>query len=194
MKLTIQHQEMYSRGELLLRTFFGWLYIALPHGFLLFFVGLWSAVLTFAAFWVVLFTGEYPRSFYEFQVALMNWSLRMQSSMMNLVDGYPSFGLEAGADNVQLEAERPERLGRGTALLKALFGWAYVLIPHGFCLWLRLIGTQILVFLAWWAVLFTGSYPAGWHAFNVGTLRWITRVQMYLGFMTDEYPRFSGRE
>ena len=30
MKLTVMHQEKYSRGELLLRLFFGWLYIGIP--------------------------------------------------------------------------------------------------------------------------------------------------------------------
>ena len=58
MKLTITHQERYSRGELLLRTLFGWLYIALPHGLVLLFVGLWGAILQFVAFWVILFTGR----------------------------------------------------------------------------------------------------------------------------------------
>ena len=35
MKLTITHQEKYSRGELILRTLFGCLYIGIPHFFLL---------------------------------------------------------------------------------------------------------------------------------------------------------------
>ncbi|EAY30425.1 hypothetical protein [Microscilla marina] len=34
MKLYVQHQQEYSRGELLLRTFFGWLYIGIPYFFL----------------------------------------------------------------------------------------------------------------------------------------------------------------
>ena len=58
MTLTIKNQEHYSRGELLLRTIFGPLYITLPHVFLLFFVGLWGAILFFVAFLVVVFTGS----------------------------------------------------------------------------------------------------------------------------------------
>ena len=67
MKLTVQHQESYSRGELLLRTFFGWLYIMIPHGFVLLFVALWSAILQFVAFWIILFTGRYPQSMFDFR-------------------------------------------------------------------------------------------------------------------------------
>jgi len=36
-KLNIKHQDTYSRGELLLRSFFGAFYIGIPHGVALFF-------------------------------------------------------------------------------------------------------------------------------------------------------------
>ncbi|MGW8316849.1 MAG: hypothetical protein ACWGNV_14715, partial [Bacteroidales bacterium] len=71
MYISIQHQSTYSRGELLLRTFLGWLYIYIPHGFLLFFVGLWGAFLQFVAFWVILFTGTYPESVFHYQLRFL---------------------------------------------------------------------------------------------------------------------------
>jgi hypothetical protein len=85
-------------------------------------------------------------------------------------------------------------VSQGLVLVRALFGWIYVGVPHGFCLYFRFIGTGVLMFLAWWAVLFTGRYPESWHAFNVGTLRWYTRIGLYLSYFTDEYPPFSGKE
>ncbi|MCJ7588246.1 MAG: DUF4389 domain-containing protein [Candidatus Aminicenantes bacterium] len=194
MKFTIQHQERYSRGQLLLRSFFGFLYIGIPHVFLLFFVGIWAAILMFCAWWVVLFTAKYPRGMFDFQVKLYNWQTRLSASMYNLVDGYPAFGVNGKSDKVFLEAEYPEKLSRGLLLLRLLFGYFYVMIPHAFCLFFRAIGTYIVMFLAWWAVLFTGKYPASWHAFVVGQLRWGLRINLYLGFMTDQYPPFSGKE
>ena len=194
MKFTIQHQERYSRGQLLLRSFFGFLYIGIPHIFLLFFVGIWAAILMFCAWWVVLFTAKYPRGIFDFQVKLYNWQTRLSASMYNLVDGYPPFGVNGKSDKVSLEAEYPEKLSRGLLLLRLLFGYFYVMIPHAFCLLFRAIGTYIVMFLAWWAVLFTGKYPATWHAFVVGQLRWGLRINLYMGFMTDQYPPFSGKE
>jgi hypothetical protein len=194
MKFTIQHQERYSRGQLLLRSFFGFLYIGIPHIFLLFFVGIWAAILMFCAWWVVLFTAKYPRGIFDFQVKLYNWQTRLSASMYNLVDGYPPFGVNGKSDKVSLEAEYPEKLSRGLLLLRLLFGYFYVMIPHAFCLLFRAIGTYIVMFLAWWAVLFTGKYPATWHAFVVGLLRWGLRINLYMGFMTDQYPPFSGKE
>ena len=191
--LDITHQESYSRGELLLRTLFGWIYILLPHQFLLFFFGLWGSILSFISFWVVLFTGEYPQSFFEYQVKLMRWNLRVAARQWNLSDDYPAFGLEGSDEFSRLEVEYPERLSRGHLLLKAFFGVFYVLLPHGFVLIFRFLATSILNFLAFWVVLFTGDYPQSWHEFNVGTLRWVYRVQLYMGYMTDEYPPFSGK-
>lgn len=194
MKLSIKHQERYSRGELLLRTLFGVIYIELPHLFLIAFVGIWSGILGFLAFWVVLFTGKYPRSWFDFQVGFQSWSLRVTTSVGNLVDGYPSFGVKGSSETVKLEVEYPEKISRGLVLLRTIFGVIYVGIPHGFALGFRGIGAAVLAFLAWWAVLFTGKYPERWHAFQVGTYRWTARVQLYLGYFSDQYPPFSGKE
>jgi len=194
MKLTIKNQESYSRLELLLRAFFGWLYIALPHGFILFFIGIWSAILTFVAFWVILFTGRYPESMYEFQVGYARWGIRLRARMINLADGYPAFGISAQDENVTFEMPYPEKLSRGLLLLRLFFGWLYVGIPHGFMLFFRALATFVIMFLAWWVVLFTGKYPSSFHAFVTGLIRWGVRVNLYMSFMTDDYPPFTGKE
>jgi hypothetical protein len=189
----IKHQERYSRGELLLRSFFGFFYIIIPHAFLLFFFSFWGSILQFISFLVVLFTGEYPQSFFEYQVKLIRWNTRVNARYFNLADDYPSFGLDGEDNHVTVEVEYPERISRGLVLLRLFFGAFYVVIPHGFILIFRTIWAQILGFLAWWVVLFTGEFPKSWHEFIVGTLRWGVRVNLYMSYMTDEYPPFSGR-
>lgn len=193
MILEITNQERYSRGELLLRLFFGWLYIALPHFFVLMFISIASQVITFIAFWVILFTGSYPESMFNFQVKVHHWSLRVNARLLNLADGYPAFGFDVDDPHVKLIIPYPERLSRGHLLLKVFFGWLYCALPHIFVLLFRLIATEILVFIAFWVVLFTGEYPQGMHRFVVGTMRWSMRVNLYLGLMTDDYPPFSGQ-
>lgn len=194
MKLKIEHQSSYSRGELLLRTFFGWLYIAIPHVIVLIFVAIWANILAFLTWWIVLFTGKYPKGWFEFQVKVMNWGLRLNSTMLNLVDGYPAIGVNGKSDKVSLDVPYPSSLSRGLVLVRLFFGAIYVMIPHGFCLVFRMIWGNILIFLAWWVVLFTGNYPESWHAYQVGTIRWNTRIGLYMGLFTDEYPKFSGKE
>ena len=192
MTLEIKHQESYSRCELLLRSFFGLFYIVLPHAFLLMFMAIAAGVLSFLSFWVILFTGRYPQSWFEFQVKYMRWSLRVNSRLYNLSDGYPAFGLNAADEYVTFDVTYPESISRSSVLLRGLFGWFYVLIPHGFVLALLSIAVSVVSFIGWWAVLFTGSFPKSMFDLIVQFLRWSQRVSVYMANMSDEYPPFSG--
>ncbi|HCM27540.1 MAG: hypothetical protein A2Z99_21530 [Treponema sp. GWB1_62_6] len=194
MKLTVQHQESNSRGELLLRTFFGGFYILLPHGLAMIFPSIWAAILGFLAFWVVLFTGSYPKGWFEYQVKLMKWSLRINARFLNLVDGYPAFGKDGTDDKTNIEVDYPEELSRGTLLLRAFFGIFYCYLPHGFLLFFKAIWIAIQGFIAFWVVLFTGTFPESFHESIVGYFRWTTRLSLYMGNMTDVYPPFNGKE
>ena len=71
-----------------------------------------------------------------------------------------------------LEVEYPEKLSRGLVVLKALFGWLYVGIPHGIILTLYEIAVAVVLFIGFWAVLFTGKFPKGMYDFVVGFYRW----------------------
>lgn len=191
MTYDIKHAESQSRGELLLRTFFGLIYMYIPHAFILFFLGLWGAILGFISFWIILFTGRYPQSFFEYQVKLIRWQARLSARQLNLIDGYPAFGLDSVDEKVIVDIPYPEKLSRGMLLVKAFFGWLYVAIPHGFVLFFLALGAYVVLFLGWWAILFTGKLPVGFHNYLVGVLRWGQRVNLYLANMTDEYPPFS---
>jgi hypothetical protein len=96
---------------------------------------------------------------------------------------------------VKFTVEYPEKLSRGMLIVKTLFGWLYVGIPHGICLALYGIAAFVAIFIAWWAILFTGKYPKGLFNFVLGYQRWMLRVYNYWGyFITDKYPPFSGEE
>jgi hypothetical protein len=192
MKIGIKHQENYSRGSLLLRTFFGGLYIALPHAFLLIFISIASMFVGIINFWSILITGKMPRSLFDFQLNVMRWSLRVNARMLNLSDGYPHFGLNHEDSNVVLDIDYPESSNRISVLLRAMFGIFYVALPHGFILLFMQLGVAIVRIIAFWVVLITGKYPEGMHSFVVGVIRWNLRVSAYSAYLTDKYPPFSG--
>jgi hypothetical protein len=124
----------------------------------------------------------------------MRWKLRVNARLMNLADDYPSFGLTATDNYITLEVPYPEKTSRGLTLLRLFFGFIYVLAPHFFILFFRTLWGAILLILAWFSVLFTAKFPKSWHSFLVENYRWQYRVFLYMSFMTDEYPPFSGKE
>lgn len=191
MTFNIKHAESLSRLELLLRTLFGIIYIYIPHGFVLLFMALWGAILSFISFWVILFTGRYPQSFFEYQVGLIRWQTRVRARQFNLTDGYPAFGIDSKDDAITIDVPYPENISRGMVIVRLFFGWIYVIIPHGLVLGFLGIAVLIAAFIGWWIILFTGKLPEGIHNFIVGYFRWSTRVSLYIGNMTDTYPPFS---
>ncbi len=191
MKIGIKHQASFSTGELILRQLFGGIYIALPHGFLLIFMAIASFFVGIINFWTILITGKMMRSMFDFQLNLMRWSLRVNARLSNLSDGYPHFGMSHNDENVVLDIEYPESSSRVSVLMRALFGWFYVLLPHFYCLVLLQILVGFLKGIAFWIVLFTGKDPKNMHSFMVGVMRWGIRVNAYMSYLTDDYPSFS---
>jgi len=90
-KLAVDYPEKLSRGILLLRLFFGWLYVGIPHGVCLIFYGIAACVLMVIAWFAVLFTGKYPRGMFDFNVGLCRWRVRVMAYLCFFNDVYPPF-------------------------------------------------------------------------------------------------------
>ena len=192
-KLEVTRQESFSRLQLILGILFGWLYIGIPHLVALLFVVFVGKLLWVYATFVILITGKYPKGIWDFQVGILNWLSRFHLSSYNLMDGYPSFGLNGSAEQLKIEITYNEAPDRLWVLLRFMFA-GVLLFPH-FLVWtFRNLWSGILSFLAIFAVLFTGSYPEKWFEFNVGTLRWVMRIMAYQVYLIDDYPPFSGKE
>jgi len=192
--LTVEYPERLSRGWVVLKVLFDWLYVDIPHGICLGLYGIAVGVVTFIAFWVILFTEKYPKGMYDFVVGYWRWSLNVGAYVSLLRDEYPPFSGEQTTYPVTLTVEYPERLSRGWVVLKLLFGWLYVGIPHWIILWLYGIVVGIITFIAFWVILFTEKYPKGMYDFVVSYMRWSTNVGVYLSLLRDEYPPFSGEQ
>ena len=73
---------------------------------------------------------------------------------------------------------------------RPLVHWLLV-IPHWVVLYLLGIVSQVIGFVSWIVILFTGKLPDGFANFQVMYLRYSTRTATYLLFMREEYPPFT---
>jgi hypothetical protein len=65
-------------------------------------------------------------------------------------------------------------------------------LPHYIILFVLAVGAVFATVIAWFSILFTGSYPKGLFDYVVGVGRWGLRVNAYAFLLvTDEYPPFS---
>lgn len=177
--------------------------LLIPH--LIVLAALWIAfgVVTFIAFWAVLFTRRYPRSLFEFNVGVLRWSWRVHYYGYGALgtDRYPPFTLGAEPDYpATYSVEYPEQLSRGLVLVK----WWLLAIPHYIVLGIFLGTTvstaageaslpgllSVLVLFVAVALLFLGRYPRGMYDLVMGINRWVFRVVPYAALMRDEYPPF----
>jgi len=70
--------------------------MAIPHYVVLLFLGIAAWVVVIIAWFVILFTGRYPRSMFDFVVGVLRWSLRVTVyAFLLTTDRYPPFRLSA---------------------------------------------------------------------------------------------------
>jgi len=135
---------------------------------------------------MILFRQKYPRWWFDWNLNILRLSARVTAYLALLDDHYPSTDEEQA---VHLNFAYPDasQMNRWLPLVKWLLA-----IPHYVVLFFLAIGAVVAVIVAWFAILFTGTYPRGLFDFVVGVLRWSNRVTGYaFVLVTDQYPPFS---
>jgi hypothetical protein len=135
---------------------------------------------------MIVFRQKYPRWWFDWNLNLLRFSSRVTAYLALLDDRYPSTDED---QSVHLDFPYPDarQLNRWLPLVK----W-FLVIPHYVVLVFLGLAAVVAVIAAWFAILFTGTYPRGLFDFVVGVLRWGTRVNGYaFALVTDQYPPFS---
>jgi Domain of unknown function (DUF4389) len=150
--------------------------------------GLLGAVAGFLAiisWFTIVVAGKHIAGIRQFCSFYLRWKTRVGAYFMLLEDAYPPFGDAPYPTSVDIvdPVEPRDRLTVAFRLLLA--------IPHFIVLFFIFVAWGFTTILAWFVILFSGSYPAGMYDFAVGSLRWLVRVEAYLLLLVDDYPPFS---
>jgi hypothetical protein len=167
--------------------------LLIPHLIVLYFFQILASLIYFIATFAILFTGRYPQGMYNLYVGYLRWTANVYGYMLHVYDKYPPFTTEQQADYpLRLEFEYQEKLSRILNFpILGIIIKIILAIPHLIVLTFLMLAVYVVVFIAQFAILFTGSFPEGMHSFVTGVGRWYLRVSAYLYAMTDRYPPFS---
>jgi hypothetical protein len=179
--LEVEYPEELSRGLIFVK----WL-LAFPHYIIAYLLLTVVYILTFLGWFAILFTGRYPKAFFDFCSGTLRWSSNVFAYAMLMRDEYPPFSWDSGLYPLLLDIPLAERQSRFRLFIRF-----FAIIPNLVVFWFVQIAFLVTTFIAWWAILLSGRYPRGLFEFNTGVMRWYNRQFAYLFLLRDEYPPYS---
>jgi hypothetical protein len=178
----IARQEEYSRFMPLVK----WL-LLIPHYIALAFLAIIALLGIVGAFFAVLVTGRYPRGIFDFVVGVSRWAWRVQAYLFLMVDKYPPFSLDGDPSYpATFDIAYPEDHARWRPLVQ----W-FLAIPVYVVASALMYLAEIIVFFAFFTILFARKFPEGMFKLALIPMRWQARVNAYMGFLTTKYPPFA---
>ena len=168
-----------------------WL-LAIPHFVVLGVLGAVSTVVAIIGWLAVVLTGKLPAGIAGLQAMYLRYSTVVNAYASFLTTQYPPFNFDTSpADPGGSQASvsfSPALEGRNR--LTVLFRVITLIPAYIFAVVIGIVGTVCLV-LGFFAVLFSGRWPAGLRTMVVGARSVNLRVSAYGLLLTDEYPPFS---
>ena len=123
----------------------------------------------------------------------LRYALRTYTYVAFLREEYPPFTFDSSSadpgDDPRVRVDvvpQLENRNRVTTFFRII-----LVIPQLIVLAVLGFATEIVLLIAFFAVLFTGRWPVGLRDFVIKVMRWGIRVQSYCLLLTDEYPPFA---
>ena len=134
----------------------------------------------------IVFRQIYPTYLLTFNRALLSLQTRLDAYFLLLTDDYPTIEENEIVSVIFPEVDA-KTLNRWLPLIKWLLAIPLYIVGIVYAIY-----AIFLTLIAWFRILFTGTYPESSAEGVVGTLAYWNRVFGYAFLMvTDEYPSFS---
>lgn len=148
-------------------------------------LGAAAYAMAIVSWFTLLITGVQFRGIRDFSLYYLRWRTRALAYMALFVDPYPPFGDEPYPATIEVHEPAQPR-DNATIAVRLL-----LVLPHLVVLCVLLLAWLITTVIAWFAILFTRSYPPSLYRFGIGVMRWGLRVEAYLLLLVDDYPPFT---
>jgi hypothetical protein len=148
-------------------------------------LGAAAYVLAVVSWFSLLINGEQFQGVREFCLYYLRWRTRALAYMALLRDEYPPFGDAPYPATIRVGTP-PVTRDRAAIALRLLLA-----VPHLLVVAVLLIAWFVTTVIAWFAILFTRSYPSSLYSFGVSVMQWTIRVEAYLLLLVDDYPPFQ---
>jgi hypothetical protein len=166
--------------------------MAIPHLIVSSILNSLAQICMVISWFAILFTGKMPEGLANVIVMAQRYWLRTGAFYFGLTEQYPPFEFEvqqADPGNYAIRYDANVELeGRNRV---TVFFRMFMMIPIMIFVYLVMIGVGIVAMVAWFAVLFTGTYPVGMRDFVIKGFRLGARMGAYTGLLTDQYPPFA---
>ena len=156
---------------------------AIPHVFVLYFLGIVAAVVVFIGWWGALFTGRLPDFAANYLGGYMRWNARVDGYVFLLTDAYPPFVFEDDPGYPVRLAVAQNELNRLAVAFRIILA-----IPASIVAAVVSLGAAVVSIIAWLVTLVTGELPAPLHLAFTAVLRYRVRYNCYWLLLTPSYP------
>lgn len=169
-----------------LTTFFR-AFMVIPVAIVGAFYVLGAYIVTFIAWFALVFTGRYPDGMYNFNVGVIRFIARVNGYHGLLTDEYPPFGLDDDPGYpVRTLIEPPlAEYSRAKVLFRII-----LLIPVALLSYVMGLIAGVVAFISWFAILFTGRFSDGLYKPLRAALAYQVKAAAYFLLLTEEWPPF----
>ena len=141
--------------------------------------GVYAGTVGFIGMSITLFTGRYPRGLWEVVRAY-------QERQYKVIAYFPGFLTDSWyGEGIRLRVDYPDKQRRWLVLIRLVLSPLVIVLTYG--TWIVL---QVIAFLSFWVILFTGKPSTDLFKGTLAILQWQARVGVWMANLRDDKKLF----
>ncbi len=170
-------------------TFFKWL-LAIPWVIWLYIWNIAFQILLVLAWFVLLFTGKWPKEFFSFAESYFRYSVRASAWMMNFTAVWPPWHGRPDDDyGLILNLEMKDRYNRWKTGFRLILMIPLMVLSYGLMFY-----ALIFWFLGFWAIIFIGRLPNWCREPMADAFVMTQKINAYMFLLIEEWPPLRGED